>query len=128
MKQMRFKIKPEQLMFLFLFLITLGIIACAAMSVMPSRWSGSTLIYQADVWRLNITYLHKGTKSEGQNGVLYKYGNEVKTPKMDTLMETSIGTLKYYGKRTAANHPWDVTGWNFADKSLIKNSKDVQLK
>jgi len=104
--------------------------ACAGLvntaPVKPKHWSGSTLVYQKDIWKLNIKYLHKGTKNEGQDGVLYKNGKEVKAKQVDEVLETSLGTLKYYGKRTSANNPWAVTGWNFAGGGI--NSHDVKFK
>jgi hypothetical protein len=104
--------------------------ACAGLMntalVAPKKWVGSTLVYQKDVWKLDIKYLKKGTKNEGQDGVLYKSGKAVKAKQVDEVIETSIGTLKYYGKRTSVNNPWAVTGWNFAGGAI--NSHDVKFK
>jgi hypothetical protein len=94
--------------------------------VKAKRWEGSTLVYKEGIWKLDIKYLNKGTKIEGQDGVLFKNGKALKATKVDEVIETPIGTLKYYGKRTSLSKKWDVTGWNFAGGGI--NSKDVKFK
>jgi hypothetical protein len=65
---------------------------------------------------------------EGQNGVLYKKGKEIRASRKNEIIKTSIGTLKYYGERNLSNRLWDNTGWNFSDSSLIKRSENVKIK
>lgn len=129
MKQMRFEIVSKQILFSAFFLLLcfcmVGV-ASAAGTVMATRWEGSTLVYEVADWRLNIEYLQMGSRSEGQNGILYKKGKEVKASQENEIITTSIGTLKYYGKRNLSNNLWDNTGWNFLDTSLIKRSEDIK--
>jgi hypothetical protein len=37
------------------------------------------------------------------------------------VLDTPLGKMKYYGDKMT--HPWDITGWNYEDKTKIKNSK-----
>ncbi|MCJ7531950.1 MAG: hypothetical protein MUO64_13100 [Anaerolineales bacterium] len=131
MKRMRFETAAKQIVlssFFLLLCLYMAVIASAASPVMPNRWEGSTLVYEVGDWRLNIEYLQIGSRSEGQNGVLYKNGKEVKASQKNEIKKTPIGTLKYYGERGLSNRPWDNTGWNFSDTSLIKRSEDVKIK
>ena len=71
-------------------------------------------------WELQIWYRAKGSRSEGQHGVLLHNGNEIKGSRVGEEMTTALGKMHYYG--TAPGVPWNPTGWLFADKSLIKPS------
>lgn len=127
MKQMRFGILGK----VIIALVFLSFIcACAAFVNTPpakaKRWEGTTLVYKDAVWKLDIKYLNKGKKSEGQDGVLYKSGKLVRAKKIDEVLDTPLGTLKYYGKRTSVSKPEAVTGWNFAGGAI--NSWDIKLK
>ena len=131
MKQMNFMAVAKMLVLpCLILLLCLSMVgtASAASPVTADRWEGSTLVYEVGDCRLNIEYLAKGSKSEGQDGVLYKNGKEVKARQKNETIDTAMGKLKYYGKRSLSNALWDITGWNFADTSQIKRSEDVIIK
>lgn len=77
-------------------------------------------ILRAEGWELQIWYRAKGSRSEGQHGVLFHEGNMVKGVTVAEEMETALGKMKYYGSTPAVM--WEPSGWHFADKSLIKPS------
>ena len=56
----------------------------------PSR------IYAKGAWKLYIYYRLKGTRSEGQHGVLYQDGQEVKFGQPGITLQTELGEMKYY--------------------------------
>jgi hypothetical protein len=72
-------------------------------------------------WELYIFFTNKGTKSEGQFGVLLQNGS-IYPPALNenNEIETELGIMKYYG--LVAQVPWGPTGWLFEDKSKIPNS------
>jgi hypothetical protein len=70
-------------------------------------------------WELRITYRHKGTRSEGQDGVLLHGGKMVEGRNEGEVLATPLGEMKYYGAR-GARKAWEASGWNFADESKIK--------
>ncbi len=78
-------------------------------------------IMRSGEWKWVIKYRAKGTRSEGQHGVLYFHRLEITDGKVDELRDTPFGTLKYYGKDTGGQ-PWVPTGWNYADSELIRAS------
>ncbi len=80
----------------------------------PSR------IYAKGAWKLYIYYRLKGTRSEGQHGVLYQDGEEVKFGQPGITLQTELGEMKYYLNPEDMKVLWDTTGWNFADSGLIK--------
>jgi hypothetical protein len=86
-------------------------------------WRGDTCIYQAGEWELRISYLYRGTRSEGQQGGLYKGDQEVAPDKEGEELETPFGKLKHYGMQRKQH--WDITGWNFADRAKVKPSNLV---
>lgn len=99
-------------------------VATAPVVATPApQWNGDRLVYATNGWALTITYLNKGTRSEGQNGVLERDGQPVPAEAKDAQLETPLGTLKYYG--TERPTLWSVSGWNFADRKLIKGSHVV---
>jgi len=87
-------------------------------------WQDTTLVYKSGVWELRIKYLQKGTRSEGQDGKLFKEQKAVEPKQAGALLDTPFGKLKHYGKQRRSL--WDVTGWNFADKKQIKRSEHVK--
>ena len=84
----------------------------------------NVLSYRCDGWELRIKYLNKGSRSEGQDGVLLKDGKPVKAAGKGETVDTSLGRIKYYGSER--NVPWALTGWNFADRRRAKNSADIK--
>ena len=86
--------------------------------------AAGTLVYSQGEWILLIHYTNKGTRSEGQDGILRKNGQDVKPSKDGEVLDTALGQIKHYG---AERKPlWDVTGWNFADKKRIMLSSQVK--
>ena len=77
-------------------------------------------ILRAEAWELQIWYRAKGSRSEGQHGVLLHDGDAVKGSTVGEEMDTALGKMKYYGTRPGVL--WNPSGWHFADKSLIKPS------
>jgi hypothetical protein len=71
-------------------------------------------------WELQIWYRAKGSRSEGQHGVLLHDGKTIKGVTVGEELDTALGKMKYYG--TAPSVPWNPSGWHFADKGLIKPS------
>ncbi len=88
------------------------------------EWRGKDVyVYVREAWTLEITYLNPDTRSEGQQGRLFKDGNPVDAPENRGSLVTPLGLLKHYGSER--KHPWDVTGWNFADRRKIQRSADL---
>ena len=77
-------------------------------------------VLREGAWELRIWYRAKGTRSEGQHGVLYHNGQMVKAAAVGKQLETSLGNMKYYGATPAAS--WEASGWHFADSNLIRPS------
>lgn len=72
------------------------------------------------VWILLIYYRNKGTRSEGQHGVLLKDGQVITSGSPGAMLETELGTMKYYMHPKDMLQAWDTTGWNFANSGMIK--------
>jgi hypothetical protein len=77
-------------------------------------------VLRAGAWELQIWYRAKGTRSEGQHGVLLRDGKIVKGSTVDEEVDTALGKMKYYG--TQPSVLWNPSRWLFADKSLMKPS------
>ena len=60
-------------------------------------------------YRLEVRYLHKGTRSEGMEGRLYFKNEEVVGEEGQTIKVEDI-TIKYYGKKR--EFMWSTSGWN----------------
>lgn len=73
-------------------------------------------------WALEISFRHPGTRSEGQDGVLKKDGIVVEPQHLDQVLQTDLGKIKYYGPYSDKKHSWELSGWNFADESVIKRT------
>lgn len=87
-------------------------------------WISKTVCsYKSGEWELQVEYLLKGSRSEGQDGKLLKGGKIVDHKKIGHEIETPLGEIKYYG--TERKVKWAVTGWNFADRRLVKDSSRV---
>jgi hypothetical protein len=71
-------------------------------------------------WYLVITYYHKGTRSEHQEGTLYKGLKVIPAGKEGDTMDTPLGKMKYYGEKPAS--PGSPTGWNYEDKGEIEKN------
>lgn len=88
-----------------------------------SQWKGNTYIHVASNCVLRVTYLFKGTRSEGQDGALL-LNNKVVAPRdPGQLISTPLGKIKHYGTRRRRR--WDITGWNFADRRHIMSSDQL---
>ncbi|MEJ5309121.1 MAG: hypothetical protein WHX52_05075 [Anaerolineae bacterium] len=70
-------------------------------------------------WTLNIYFRNRGTRSEGQHGVLLHKGTPVEPPAIGAVIETDLGQMRYYGSPEGVKVPWENTGWNFADEEKI---------
>lgn len=80
--------------------------------------------FSAGLWTLQIFYRLKSTKSEGQHGVLL-YDNKVIEPKQPyEVLETELGSIKYYLHPSEMQATFEITGWNFADSNRIRASWD----
>ena len=86
--------------------------------------SSAVCSYKCGDWELRVEYLNKGSRSEGQNGLLLKGGKSVVTSKKGTVISTTLGDIKYYG--TERNYAWALSGWNFADRRRVKISSSVK--
>lgn len=86
-------------------------------------WDGDTYVHASGGWALRVQYLHKGTRSEGQDGVLLRDGQAVEPASPGEELDTPLGRLRHYGSER--RNLWDVTGWNFADKAQVKPSQSL---
>jgi len=85
------------------------------------EWRGQDVyVYARETWTLEITFLNPDTRSEGQQGKLLKDGRPVDDAEKGGSLMTPLGLLKYYGSER--KQPWDVTGWNFADRRKMRRS------
>lgn len=99
----------------------------SAGSALTATWeSDNVCLHKKGEWTLKVEYLHKGSRSEGQNGTLLKGGKPVSDKKKGDVLETSLGKLKHYG--TERKVKWGLTGWNFADRRLVKRSSQIPVK
>jgi hypothetical protein len=89
-------------------------------------WVGDGCVYATNGWKLTVTYLQRGTRSEGQHGVLERAGQEVALNGEGAQLDTPLGTLKYYGN--TRSKPWSITGWNFADRRKIRPARFVKSR
>ncbi len=96
-------------------------------TVIYAVWISETVCsYKSGEWELQIEYLLKGSRSEGQDGKLLKGGKPVDPKKVGKEIETPLGKMKHYG--TERKVKWAVTGWNFADRRKVKDSSRVPKK
>lgn len=70
-------------------------------------------IYQKGAWTLFIYYRNRGTRSQGQHGILIRDGKEVLPKQAGEIIQTELGELKYYKDPAQTAFLWDMTGWNF---------------
>ena len=78
--------------------------------------------FVSGTWTLHIYYRMRGSKSEGQHGVLLHDGQAVEPHEVGELIKTDLGTLKYYRRLEDMTAPFELTGWNFADANRIRPS------
>ena len=71
-------------------------------------------IYHLGAWTLYLYYRNRGTRSQGQHGILFKDGQEVNPTQVGQIIQTDLGDLKYYKTPEEMTLLWDMTGWNFA--------------
>ena len=92
-----------------------------------AQWiSENVYSYRSGEWELQVEYLLKGTRSEGQDGKLLKAGKNVDPKSMGKELETPLGKMKHYGSERKVK--WAITGWNFADRRLAKGSARLPEK
>ncbi len=73
-------------------------------------------------WRLDIYFRLKGSKSEGQHGILFHNGEIVEPKQVGEAIHTDLGLLKYYCRLEDIEYPFELTGWNYADRKKIRPS------
>lgn len=82
-----------------------------------------------DEWELKIYYRNIGSKSEGSNGILLYKNVPMLNDKINNIVKTSIGEMKYYGEFPEnVEYPWNPSGWNYANKNYILHSWNVKDK
>ena len=101
--------------------------ASAAKPEIKASWMSETVYsYKSGEWELQVEYLLKGTRSEGQDGKLLKAGKPVDPKLLGKEIETPLGKMKFYG--TERKVKWALTGWNFADRRLAKGAAKLPAK
>ena len=70
-------------------------------------------------WTLNIYFRYRGSKSEGQHGILFHNGELIEPQIVGEVIDTDLGRMKYYCRLEDMKVPWEPTGWNFADEDKI---------
>ncbi|WP_433745149.1 hypothetical protein [Paenibacillus amylolyticus] len=76
-------------------------------------------------WELKIYYRAKGTRSEGQHGLLFHKGKWVSADHVGELKETDLGLMKYYGEwGKDVDVLFQPSGWNYSNH-LAPNSSDL---
>ena len=99
--------------------------AGSPVEIPAGEWRGDDLfVYSSGEWVLEIKYLNRGTRSEGQEGRLLQGGVAVAIG--EQAVQTPIGLLRHYGSER--RKPWDLTGWNFADRRKVRRSADLTGK
>ena len=78
--------------------------------------------FVSGTWTLHIYYRARGSKSEGQHGVLLHDGQAVEPRQVGELIETDLGTLRYYRRLEDMTALFELTGWNFMDANRIRPS------
>jgi hypothetical protein len=68
-------------------------------------------------WVLNIYYRLRGSKSEGQHGILFHSGELIEPHQVGEVIDTDLGQMRYYCRLEDMVMPWEPTGWNFADEN-----------
>ena len=107
-----------------LLLLLLPLVGCMAPSdTGPASTVAATRpdpdrILERDGWELRLWYRNRGTRSEGQHGILSFAGREIPPAPLGTERETALGRMKYY-EEEPGGMPWAKTGWNFADEAKI---------
>jgi hypothetical protein len=99
----------------------------AAKPQIKAAWISETVYsYKSGEWELQVEYLLKGTRSEGQDGKLLKDGKPVDSKLLGKEIDTPLGKMKFYGMERKVK--WALTGWNFADRRLAKGSARLPAK
>jgi hypothetical protein len=99
----------------------------AAKAEIKTAWISETVYsYKRGEWELQVEYLFKGTRSEGQDGKLLKDGKPIDPKRIGKEIETPLGKMKFYG--TERKVKWALTGWNFADRRFAKGSVRLHVK
>ena len=99
--------------------------AVAAASVPAPVWDGDVLVYRTEAWELRVRYLHKGTRSEGMEGMLLRDGKEVPGGQGGDVMDTSMGRMVWRG--ASREQPWGRTGWLFEKPGILVPSAQVRV-
>ncbi len=74
-------------------------------------------------WEFLIFYRSKGSRSEGQHGILLHRGEPIVPTEEKRDQQTPFGVMAHYGSDPAAG--WSPTGWNFKDYDKIRPSWEV---
>ena len=116
----------------FLFALTImSLSVCSGVSTNEWETGDPDKTLKKGSWELQIFYRNKGTRSEGQHGVLLYYDKPVQGTVVGEEKDTELGRMEYYGPENEKQVPWAPTGWNFADKGNIKPSwqdKDEKVR
>jgi len=78
-------------------------------------------------WRLDIYFRLRGSKSEGQHGILFYNGEPVEPNHVGEVIETDLGMMKYYCHLENMIFSFELTGWNYSDTEKIKPSWSEKL-
>jgi len=73
-------------------------------------------------WRLDIYFRYKGSRSEGQHGILIHNGEIIEPKKVGEVIDTDLGLMKYYCHLEDMKVSFEPTGWNYADSEKIRPS------
>ena len=106
-----------------------SLVGAAAAAELPDGPDGPDVTARPDrratsangAWELRVWYRAKGTRSEGQHGVLRFEGRELESPEIGAERDTGLGRMRYYGPQ-GDRMPWMPTGWNYADAAKMKPS------
>jgi len=73
-------------------------------------------------WRLDIYFRLRGTRSEGQHGILFHNGESIEPNQVGEVINTDLGQMKYYCRPEDVKDSWEPTGWNYTDEEKIRRS------
>ncbi len=73
-------------------------------------------------WSLEICFRFRGSRSEGQHGVLFHNGKPVEPKQVGEVVDTDLGQMKYYRRPEDMKASFELTGWNYADVEKIRPS------
>ena len=103
-----------------------GLTGCLGLNAGEEKKTTPDRVIKKGPWELQTFYKNKGTRSEGQHGILLYQGNAVVAKQTGEEKATDLGLMKYYGPENEQQVPWSPSGWNFADKGKIIPSGQKQ--